>query len=82
MADITFEQVKVLVEQMPSTELERLRTWLNTRTDEHESWGEQLVRMVNEFDLDKADEMDIPDPEAWVREYRCTQTQKRNPGIF
>ncbi len=87
MADITFEQVKILIEQMPSVEVERLREWLNSAESEQSmaqsndtSWGQHLVALVNQFDLDKGDQMDISDPEAWVREHRRTQTQRRNPG--
>ena len=87
MTDITFEQVKALIEQMPSSEVERLRTWLNNPATEStppeedtRTWGERLVALVNQFDLDDADQMDIPDPEAWVREQRRVQTEKRNLG--
>jgi hypothetical protein len=77
MADITFEHVKPLIEQMPSEEIERLRAWLNndaTEVPKSENdgltWGERLVAMVNQFELTDEDQMDIDDPEAWVREYR------------
>ena len=86
MADVTFEQVKPLVEQMPSAERERLRAWLSSPTERTETaigsptWGERLVALVNEFDLGEADQMDIADPEEWVCEQRRTQTEKRNPG--
>ncbi len=86
MADLTFEQIKILVEQMPPTEIARLRTWINNLTEPvptstpGTTWGERLVALVNEFDLDESDQMDIPDPEAWVREHRRAQSQQRNPG--
>jgi hypothetical protein len=87
MGEITFEQVKPLIEQMPLDERERLREWLDRSTEARDvlesapsSWGEQLVALVNQFDLTAEDEMDIPDPEAWVRERRRTQTERRNPG--
>ena len=87
MADLTFEQIRPLVEHLPPAEVERLRKWLDDQTAEVEAtptegltWGQRLVEMVNQFDLGEADQMDIDDPEAWVREYRRTKTQKRNPG--
>ncbi len=86
MSDITFEQVKPLIEQMPSGERDRLRSWLDNFTGNREialpqesTWGEQLVALVNQFDLDEADQMDISDPEAWVRERRRTKAERRNP---
>lgn len=70
MADVTFEQIKDLIAQMPSTEVELLRDWLNNPTEKSQTWDERLVALVNEFDLDEADRMDIVDPEAWVRQRR------------
>ena len=86
MADVTFEQVKSLVEQMPSAEVNRLRDWLNTSTPTSDSelhtgtWGERLVALVNQFELDEEDLAERSDPETWVRDYRRTKTQQRNPG--
>ena len=87
MADITFEQIRPLVEHMPSAEVERLRMWLDNPMAEPEppvsdnlTWGQRLVALVDQFNLDEADQMNIDDPEAWVREYRRSKTQRRNPG--
>lgn len=88
MVDLTFEQVKPLIEQMPSSEVERLRTWLNAPAvkqpvpeSDSRTWGERLVAMVQAFDLDAVGQgWDNEDPEAWVREHRRTQANKRNPG--
>jgi hypothetical protein len=89
MADITFEQIKVLVEQMPSEELERLREWINKPTESSPApqpdtktgiWGKDLVEMVRQFPLEETDQWPSDHPESWVREYRRTRTSKRNPG--
>ena len=87
MSNVTFEQVKPLIEQMPSDEVERLREWLNNSTTDQTvpasnsmTWGERLVALVNQFDLGVGDQMEITDPETWVRERRSGQTRKRNPG--
>jgi len=87
MSNVTFEQVKPLIEQMPSAEVERLRAWLNSSTTDQTNsasdsmtWGERLVALVNQFDLGEGDQMEITDPETWVRERRTGQTQKRNAG--
>ena len=85
MADVTFEQIKGLIEQMPSTDVDRLRDWLNesmetvAKTSHDSTWGEKLVALVNQFDLDESDLGDTTDPEAWVREHRRTKSQRRNP---
>ncbi len=94
MADLTFEQVKPLIEQMieqmSSTEVERLRVWLNSPetvqpTPESTaqrglSWGESLVALVREFDLDATGPgWDNEDPETWVRKHRRAETARRNP---
>jgi hypothetical protein len=87
MSDVTFEQVKKMIEQMSPDEVEQLRAWLNApaskpQVTNHEdsTWGANLVRLVQEFPLQEADQMDIEHPEAWVREHRRTKTSKRNPG--
>jgi hypothetical protein len=88
MADLTFEQVKVLVEHMPVAEQKRLRDWLNTPNrekseqgvDQNMTWGERLVAKVMQFELDEADQFNIGDVDEWLRERRHTQTNRRNPG--
>src|SRR5688572_22048972 len=96
MADVTFEQVKALVEQMPSEELERIRTYLDSVADSKKStylastsptsdattqtWGQRLVAIVEQFNFEETDQWETDDPEVWVREYRRTQTTRRNKG--
>lgn len=90
MSDAAFDQVKRMIEQLPTHDIERLRVWLNTTRSEPDhpstemdarTWGEQLVELVNTFDLDITGlGWDNQDPEIWVRNHRQTQTSRRNPG--
>ena len=85
MSDVSFEQVKHMVEQLPPDEVERLRVWLNVppisaQEANTPSWGETLADLIENFPLGDDDQMAIDDPEAWVRERRRTKTGRRNPG--
>ena len=92
MTDLTFDQVKPLIEQiieqLPSSELNRLRDWINSAEADQPipesdslSWGERLVALVNTFDLDTTGlGWNNEDPEIWVSKQRRTQTSRRNPG--
>ena len=87
MSDATLEQVKQMIEQLPSDEVERLRMWLNKPTSDMAepdtqpvTWGQRVAALIENFPLDEGDQMAIDDPEAWVRERRRTRTHRRNPG--
>jgi hypothetical protein len=85
MSDASLEQVKQLIEQLLPDEVERLRAWLNTSIEKEsqpdtQSWGERLANLIENFPLEEGDQIDIDDPEAWIRERRRTKTNKRNPG--
>jgi hypothetical protein len=96
MADVTFEQVKALIEQLPSEELERLRAYLNSVAEGKQSdpvttttsstdanigtWGQRLVAIVEQFNFEADDQWKTDDPEEWVREYRRKQSSRRNEG--
>lgn len=95
MADVTFEQIKELIKQMSPEELEKLRRYVESIESEQPdnpvdetpsadtnkgTWGKDLVAMVEQFHLGEEDQWPSDDPEEWVREYRRTQTSRRNPG--
>jgi hypothetical protein len=87
MSDATFEQVKQMIEQLPTDDIERLRVWLNTpMSGEAEpdkrpmTWGQRLTALIENFPLEEGDQIAIDNPEEWVRERRRTKTHRRNPG--